>query len=80
MQLNIHKAKAKLSALIERVEAGDEVILARRNVPVARIVPNRKPVKSRIGGLRGRPYQFGEGFDAPKANAAITSAFEKSRE
>ena len=55
MQTNIHQAKAKLSALIERVEAGNEVILARRNVPVARIVPNDKPVKSRIGGLRGRP-------------------------
>lgn len=79
MQMNIHQAKAKLSALIERVEAGDEVILARRNVPVARIVPNHKTVTSRIGGLRGHPYQFGDGFDDPVANAEITAAFQQSQ-
>lgn len=39
MQINIHEAKTKLSALIASVENGDEVILARAGKPVARIVP-----------------------------------------
>ena len=39
MHVNIHEAKTTLSRLIARVEAGEEVILTRRNVPVARLVP-----------------------------------------
>lgn len=39
MQINVHEAKTKLSALIASVEKGDEVILARAGKPVARIVP-----------------------------------------
>lgn len=37
--VNIHKAKTELSKLIALVEAGEEVTISRRNVPVARIVP-----------------------------------------
>ena len=42
MQINVHEAKTKLSALIASVENGDEVILARAGKPVARIVPYAK--------------------------------------
>lgn len=37
--VNIHKAKTDLSKLIARVEAGEEIIISRRNVPVAKLVP-----------------------------------------
>ena len=50
MQINVHEAKAKLSALIASVENGHEVILARAGKPVARIVPN---VKKRGGMALG---------------------------
>lgn len=36
---SISEAKAKLSALLERVKAGEEVTITDRGVPVARIVP-----------------------------------------
>jgi prevent-host-death family protein len=36
---NIAEAKAHFSALLAEVEAGEEVIIARRGKPVARIVP-----------------------------------------
>ncbi|WP_370163084.1 type II toxin-antitoxin system Phd/YefM family antitoxin [Limimaricola soesokkakensis] len=39
MQVNIAEAKAKLSELVDAAERGEEVILARRGRPVARIVP-----------------------------------------
>lgn len=38
-QVQIAEAKAQLSALIERVEAGEEIIIARRGKPVARLIP-----------------------------------------
>ena len=51
--LNIHEAKTHLSRLVERVMAGEEIVIARAGLPVARLVPiesPRKPVK--IGGLK----------------------------
>jgi prevent-host-death family protein len=38
-QVNIHAAKTHLSRLIERVEAGEEIVIARAGRPVARLVP-----------------------------------------
>jgi len=38
VQMNIAEAKAKLSALVEAAERGEEVVLARGGKPVARIV------------------------------------------
>jgi len=37
--VNIHDAKAQLSSLIARAEAGEEIIIARANKPVVRLVP-----------------------------------------
>jgi prevent-host-death family protein len=36
--VNIHEAKASLSSLVARAERGEEVFIARRGVPVARLV------------------------------------------
>lgn len=38
-QVNIHDAKARLSQYLAAVEAGETVIIARRNKPVAKLVP-----------------------------------------
>ena len=51
--VNIHEAKTHLSCLVQRVQAGEEIIIAKAGRPVARLVPiegTRKPVK--IGGLK----------------------------
>lgn len=42
LQIQIAEAKAHLSALLERVEAGEEIIIARRGKPVARLIPEPK--------------------------------------
>jgi prevent-host-death family protein len=38
-QVQIAHAKAHLSALLERVEGGEEIIIARRGKAIARLVP-----------------------------------------
>ena len=40
---NVHEAKTQLSKLLERVAAGEEVIIAKSGVPVARLVPASPP-------------------------------------
>ena len=42
MQVTVHQAKAQLSKLLEAVEKGEEVIIARGQTPVAQIVPFKK--------------------------------------
>lgn len=37
--INIHEAKTQLSKLLVRVEFGEEIIIANRGVPVAKLVP-----------------------------------------
>jgi prevent-host-death family protein len=37
--VNVHEAKTQLSRLLLRVEAGEEVIIARGGKPIARLVP-----------------------------------------
>jgi prevent-host-death family protein len=39
MQVNIFEAKNRLSQLIKSVQAGEEVVIANRGEPVARLVP-----------------------------------------
>lgn len=66
--VNVHEAKTNLSALLDAVLAGEEIVLARRNVPIARLVlvtdarPPREP-----GFARGL-IQMTEDFDAPLAD------------
>jgi prevent-host-death family protein len=52
--VNIHDAKTRLSSLIARAEAGEEIIIARVNRPVARLVPIREKRAPRgLGEAKG---------------------------
>ena len=75
MEVSIYEAKTHLSKLIEAVERGEEVIVARRNRPVAKIVPASAPRGSRIGALAGRPFKLGKGFDSPSKSEALGDLF-----
>ncbi|MGH3835840.1 MAG: type II toxin-antitoxin system Phd/YefM family antitoxin, partial [Pseudonocardiaceae bacterium] len=37
--MNVYEAKTQFSKLLEQVEAGDEIVIARNGRPVARLVP-----------------------------------------
>lgn len=63
-QVQIAHAKANFSALLERVEAGEEIVIARRGKPIARLVPETRSRRSAadalaaawaLGGLRIDP-------------------------
>ena len=72
--VNIHEAKTHLSRLIERVESGQEVVIARSGRPVARLVPFRARKNPRVPGIwRGR-VRLAPDFD--QVDDAITDAFE----
>jgi prevent-host-death family protein len=62
--VNVHEAKTHLSKLLERVEAGEEVIIARAGHPVARLVPFARPGKRPLGLDAGRGF-IASDFDAP---------------
>ena len=73
--VNIHQAKTHLSRLVERVEAGEEVVIARAGRPVARLVPFRSRTSPRTPGLwRGR-VRLAPDFDAP--DDQLIDAFER---
>ena len=49
MQVNILEAKNRLSQLIKSVQAGEEVVIANRGEPVARLVPAHSGSKGAEG-------------------------------
>jgi prevent-host-death family protein len=55
-QVGMHEAKTKLSQLVERAEAGEDIVIARNGKPVARLVPlDRSNSMAAIYGIwRGR--------------------------
>jgi prevent-host-death family protein len=53
--VTIHEAKTQLSRLIARVEAGEEIVIARGKVPVARLMPVlRQKKRPPAGFLKGK--------------------------
>jgi prevent-host-death family protein len=52
--VNVHQAKTQLSRLLAQVEAGEDVLIARRGEPVARLVACKSPGKRRAGTLKGK--------------------------
>ena len=60
--VNVHKAKTELSRLLEKVEGGDQVVIARNGKPIAKLVPYSGEVRQ-PGRLKGK-IQIRRDFDA----------------
>jgi prevent-host-death family protein len=70
-KVNIHDAKTRLSSLIERVEAGEEIVIARAGRPVARLAPLApRRGRRKLGALDGR-FRIPEDFNAPLPDDVI---------
>ena len=52
--VNVHEAKTQLSRLLVRAEAGEEVVIARRGEPVARLVACKPKGRRRFGAMKGK--------------------------
>src|SRR5258706_8399094 len=61
--VNIHEAKTHLSRLLERVEAGEELVIARAGRPVARLVPFRQRTTPREPGVWRGSGTLADEFD-----------------
>ncbi len=63
-QVGMHEAKTKLSQLVERAEAGEDIVIARNGKPAARLVPVRRAsaLASIRGAWRGR-VRLADDFD-----------------
>lgn len=73
--VNTHEAKTQFSRLLRRVAAGEEIIIANRGIPVARLVPvAAQQGKRQLGFYEGK-FVVPDDFDAPLPDE-ILDAFE----
>jgi prevent-host-death family protein len=73
--VNTHEAKTNLSRLLDDVEKGEEIIIAKANRPVARLIPYREAKRRRRPGLLKGKVRVADDFDAPLPEEIIR-AFE----
>ncbi|HSM50462.1 MAG TPA: type II toxin-antitoxin system prevent-host-death family antitoxin, partial [Thermoanaerobaculia bacterium] len=67
-QYNIAEAKARLSELVKKALAGEEVVVARDHRPLVRVVPVGPAAGARTpGSARGQVWTAPD-FDAPLAD------------
>ncbi|MES1208285.1 MAG: type II toxin-antitoxin system prevent-host-death family antitoxin [Pseudomonadota bacterium] len=76
VQLNVHEAKTHLSRYLEKVERGEEFVIARDGHPVARLVPFRAPKGARLLGRGKDDFTLADDFDDPLP-AKVLTGFEK---
>ncbi len=62
-QVNIHQAKTELSKLLEEVEAGESVVIARAGEPIAVLTRYRPPARKRRLGLFRGQVKIHDDFD-----------------
>jgi len=74
--VNVHAAKTQLSRLLERAEAGEEIVIGRAGKPIAKLIPYVPARPKRVfGRLKGQIVVHGD-FDAD--NEEIARSFEES--
>lgn len=76
MSVNIHAAKTHFSKLVQRAAAGEEIVIARAGIPVAKLVPYEpSTVADRQPGYwKGRVTLDG-GWDSEETNEEIAGMF-----
>jgi prevent-host-death family protein len=62
-QINVHEAKTELSKLLEQVEGGERIIIARAGKPVA-VLSRYEPRGSRQGGQFAGQARMADDFDS----------------
>jgi prevent-host-death family protein len=69
-QVNVHEAKTQLSRLLEEVEAGERVVIARAGQPVAVLTPYKTAIRRRRLGLFAGEATIHADFDELPADIA----------
>lgn len=63
--VNIHEAKTHLSRLLARVEAGEEITIAKAGRPIARLTAIHQRPSDRVPGLGKGQVVIHDDFDDP---------------
>lgn len=63
-QVGVYDARTSFSALLERAEAGEEIVITRHGVPVAMLGPPPPARKLQLGWAAGR-FTVPDDFDDP---------------
>ena len=77
MEVNVHQAKTHLSKLLRRTMEGEEIVIARAGVPIARLVSVALNQPQRPLDLDRGLYEVPADFDAPLP-ASVIALFEGS--
>ncbi|MSP61349.1 MAG: type II toxin-antitoxin system Phd/YefM family antitoxin [Myxococcales bacterium] len=75
-EVNVHEAKTHFSRLLRRVQAGEEILIARAGKPVARLMPLEPPRKSRQLGQDEGLFEVPEDFDAPLPDDVLAKFYK----
>lgn len=91
--VNVHAAKTHLSSLLEEVQRGEEIVIARAGKPIARIVPFQEQLRQRKPGLlRGKVWAAPDAWEPdpelerlfyegdPRFPSELDDAFPPARE
>lgn len=70
MIVNLADAKANLSKLVDRAFTGENIVIAKNNLPLVDLVPHQTKGKRRLGLLAGK-FKFPDSFhdEDPEINA-----------
>ncbi|MGZ8216855.1 type II toxin-antitoxin system Phd/YefM family antitoxin [Methylomagnum sp.] len=77
MQVNLAEAKNQLPHLIVAMEQGEEVILARDGVPVAKLIKYEPPKIKPPGAWKGK-VSYSPDWNTPETNAEVEKIFARS--
>lgn len=72
MEVNVHQAKTHLSKLLRRVAGGDEIIISRAGVPMARLVAVEPRATPRPVGMYRGQFTVPDDFDAPLPDEVLS--------
>ena len=71
--VNVHEAETQLSRLLDRVRAGEEIVIAKAGAPYARLVPLDPPPERVLGRYRDRDGDVPDSFFEPLDEAELAA-------
>jgi prevent-host-death family protein len=69
--VSLYEAKTNLSALVERVAKGEEIVIAKSGTPKARLVPLEDTRPLRLAGRGKGKWKLDPSFDEPLPHEVV---------
>jgi prevent-host-death family protein len=78
-QVDADDAQIQLSGIVQRVEKGEEVVISRAGIPVAKVVPIPARTNRRGRGTLAGQIDLAPDWDSSQVNAKLTADFGLGR-